>query len=159
MEKKIAGTEKPNYVRKVKMGYGSLQYFFLVKHLDDPILLNIQFRLPLNGTIRISDLGNAVQKLGRRHEALRTAFFVDTEDDDEPTQGILETSPLRLETVKITDLDDARRIGERLTGYVFDIESGQTIRILLLSMSPDCAQAGALFPPYQYRWLQLQYSA
>lgn len=134
---KPAAAQKVNYVRKVKMGYGSLQFFFLVKHLDDPTVLNMQFRLPLKGAIKIPDLETAVQKLGQRHEALRSAFFVDTENGDEPTQGVLETSPLRLETGNVNDAKHAQRVCEEVRDCVFDIESGQTIRILLLSMTPS----------------------
>ncbi|KAB8233744.1 uncharacterized protein BDW43DRAFT_310755 [Aspergillus alliaceus] len=132
-----ASIDGPKYVRKVKMGYGSLQFFFLVKHLDDPTVLNMQFRLPLQGSIKIPDLKYAVKMLGQRHEALRTAFFVDTENDDEPTQGVLETSPLQLETMQVADSKEARRVCEDVQKYVFNIESGETIRILLLSITPS----------------------
>ncbi|RDW90313.1 uncharacterized protein DSM5745_02088 [Aspergillus mulundensis] len=133
---KPVSLDEPKYVRKAKMGYGSLQFFFLVKHLDDPTVLNMQFRLPLRGSIRLPDLKYAVQLLGQRHEALRTAFFVDADNDDEPTQGVLETSPLRLETIQVADADEAKKVCEDVQNYVFDIEAGETIRILLLSFTP-----------------------
>ncbi|KAL4910013.1 hypothetical protein BDW74DRAFT_186292 [Aspergillus multicolor] len=133
---KPVSLDEPKYVRKAKMGYGSLQFFFLVKHLDDPTVLNMQFCLPLRGSIRLPDLKYAVKLLGQRHEALRTAFFVDADNDDEPTQGVLETSPLRLETIQVADADEARKVCENVQNYVFDIETGETIRILLLSLTP-----------------------
>jgi hybrid polyketide synthase/nonribosomal peptide synthetase ACE1 len=126
---------KLRFLRKVNMGYGPLQFYFMVKHLDDPTILNLQFRLPLKGKMRLLDLSHAVKNLGQRHEALRTAFFIDPDNADEPTQGVLENSPLRLETTNVTDVAHARRVCEKVGESVFDISGGQTLRILLLSMS------------------------
>lgn len=126
---------KPSYLRKVNMGYGPLQFYFMVKHLDNPTILNMQFRLPLKGNMRVPDLSRAVQELSQRHEALRTAFFIDPDNADEPTQGVLENSPLRLETVKVADADHAQSICKEVGETVFNISGGQTLRILLLSMS------------------------
>ncbi len=126
---------KASYLRKVNMGYGPLQFYFMVKHLDDPTILNMQFRLPLKGKMRIPDLSRAVQELGQRHEALRTAFFVDPNNADEPMQGVMENSLLRLETIKVADADYAQCVCKEVGETVFDISGGQTLRILLLSMS------------------------
>ena len=127
---------KANYLRKVNMGYGPLQFYFMVKHMDDPTILNMQFRLPLKGNMRVPDLFRAVQELGQRHEALRTAFFIDPDNSDEPMQGVLGNSTLRLETVKVLDSDHAQSVCKEVSETVFDISGGQTLRILLLSMSP-----------------------
>ncbi|KAF2819712.1 hypothetical protein CC86DRAFT_429870 [Ophiobolus disseminans] len=134
-EDESVATPKLSYLSKVNMGYGPLQFYFMVKHLDDPTILNMQFRLPLKGNMRVPDLSRAVQELGQRHEALRTAFFIDPDNANEPTQGVLETSLLRLETVKVTGADHAKAVCKEVGEDVFDISSGQTIRILLLSMS------------------------
>jgi hybrid polyketide synthase/nonribosomal peptide synthetase ACE1 len=135
MELTVAPNRK--FMRKVNMGYGPLQFYFMVKHLDDPTILNMQFRLPLRGRIRVKDLSRAVQELGQRHEALRTAFYTDPDNADQPTQGVLESSTLRLETIEVADTRAAQSVCQEVGKTVFDISGGQTIRILLLSISTD----------------------
>ncbi|ORY67416.1 uncharacterized protein BCR38DRAFT_510284 [Pseudomassariella vexata] len=119
--------------RKIKMSYSSLQFWFLCQYLEDPTPFNLSFRLALRGKIDISRLEQAVLALGRRHEAFRTAFFADADNNDEPTQAVLAESPLRLETLQIANADEAVAVNKSVNGQVFNLDRGHTIRILLLS--------------------------
>ncbi|OBU00869.1 putative Hybrid PKS-NRPS biosynthetic cluster [Pseudogymnoascus verrucosus] len=127
------------FERKVKMSYPSLQFWFLIQHLgqDAPHAFNVSFRVALKGRMDISRMEEAVKSLGERHDALRTAFFDDSENDYEPTQGVLslDNSPLRLEVQKIASLQEAIDFNEKLDHYVFDIQRGRTIRMAMLSES------------------------
>ena len=127
------------FERKVKMSYPSLQFWFLIQHLgeDAPHAFNVSFRVALKGRIAVSRMEEAVKTLGERHDALRTAFFDDPENDYEPTQGVLplDNSPLRLEVQKIAGLQEAIDFNENLDHYAFDIQRGRTIRMAMLSES------------------------
>ena len=136
-EGEAAVPPKCRFIRKVDMGYGPLQFYFMVKHLNNPTILNMQFRLPLRGRIRVTDLSRAVQELGQRHEALRTAFYTDPDNAEQPTQGVLENSSLRLETIEVANTETARTVCQEVGDTVFDISGGQTLRILLLSISSE----------------------
>ena len=65
------------FQKVVRIAYGSAQFWFLMQCLDNPCVFNTQFRMTLSGIVHVSRLERAVEELGRRHEALRTAFFAD----------------------------------------------------------------------------------
>lgn len=127
------------FERKMKMSYPSLQFWFLIQHLgqDAPCAFNVSFRVALKGRMDVGRMGKAVRTLGERHDALRTAFFDDPENNYEPTQGVLPLSeaPLRLEALQVAGLQEAVDFNDRLDHYVFDIQRGRTIRVALLSES------------------------
>jgi hybrid polyketide synthase/nonribosomal peptide synthetase ACE1 len=54
----------------------------------------------------------------------------------EPTQGVIATSQLRLETRKVTSEAEVDQDAQAMQEYIFDIERGEVIRIVLLSLSP-----------------------
>lgn len=76
----------------------------------------------------------AVDVIKHRNEALRTCFF--TNEDQQQTQGVLETSVLHLGQRWITD-DSEIQENCSYPEHIFDIENGETMRIMLLSKATD----------------------
>ncbi|KAL9106182.1 MAG: hypothetical protein Q9227_008774 [Pyrenula ochraceoflavens] len=120
--------------RKIKMSYTSLQFWILLQYVDNPTVFNLSFRIALRGRINTDRLHKAVQSLGQRHDAFRTAFFNDPENEDEPTHAVLAESPLRLEIVRVLSAKEVVEANEAINQQVYDIARGHTIRIILISV-------------------------
>ncbi|RAK98120.1 putative hybrid PKS/NRPS enzyme EqiS-like protein [Aspergillus ibericus CBS 121593] len=124
---------EPVVMRSDSMSYAQARFWFLRHSVDDPTAFNITFSHSLTGDAHPAELAKAVEVAAQLHEGLRTCFF---EQDNRPMQGILETSPLRLERRKITRAEEATTAYQQLDKHVYDLESGRTMRILLLEQSP-----------------------
>ncbi|THC94049.1 hypothetical protein EYZ11_006458 [Aspergillus tanneri] len=129
------GDSKFTYQRTAQMGYASTRFWFLQQYLNDRSTFNVVFKFTLTGRIREADAERAIKTVGERHEAFRTAFFAQGEMG-EPTQGVRADSSLHLERKKITDASEVAREYDALTRYSFDLENGETARVLLLSLNP-----------------------
>ncbi|KAL9121258.1 MAG: hypothetical protein Q9187_002183 [Circinaria calcarea] len=122
-----------NLHKVLPMSPGQSSFWFLRHLLADQTTSNITFSIRLQGSIRLTDLENAVKIVGARHEALRTCFFID--EAQKPMQGVLDTSPLHLETLSIGDASQVSQEFKSMKEYVFDIERGETMRVLLLCLT------------------------
>jgi hybrid polyketide synthase/nonribosomal peptide synthetase ACE1 len=134
---KIEADKKITFSRTERMSYGSSRFWFLKQYLEDPNTFNVVFSTRIEGHLRIPDCERAVQKLGQRHEALRTAFFADETKLGEPTQGVLPLSRLRLETKRIGDESEVEKEVNAMMNYTFDLEKGENIRMQLLTLNPE----------------------
>ncbi|KUJ20445.1 polyketide synthetase [Mollisia scopiformis] len=113
---------------------GQSRFWFLKHLMEDQTTANNTISVSIKGTIRIDSLASAVRKISARHEALRTAFFID--ESQKPVQAISETSRLYLEKIVITDESQVAQEFERLRNHVYDIEHGECMRLIHLSASP-----------------------
>lgn len=123
--------------KQLPMSYGQSRFWLMSQIVPDRSAFNVTCDIEITETtVDAAVLGRAVVALGRRHEALRTCFFNDTESGThEPLQGILKDSPLRLETAVARSATDAERQYEDLHKTVYDLEKGQLMRIILLTLS------------------------
>ncbi len=128
--------QKQSFQKTTRMSYGSSRFWFLKQYLEDPTTFNLLCRTKLSGHLKVADLERAVLAVGQRHEAFRTAFFANAEQMNEPTQGILASSRLRLEKKPIAAEADAIKECEALMKHTFELEQGESIRIILLSLNP-----------------------
>ncbi|TPX24000.1 putative Hybrid PKS-NRPS biosynthetic cluster [Coccidioides immitis] len=120
--------------KQLPISFGQSRFWFLRHYLEDQTTFNITFSVQLRGYLRVSDMENAVKLLGSRHEALRTCFF--TKDGETPMQGILKESRLLLEKKTIQNPEQVTVEFQSMRDYVFDIEHGENMRVLLLSLTP-----------------------
>ena len=134
-ENAFPGAQKLSFQKTTRMSYGSSRFWFLKQYLEDPTTFNLLCRTKLSGHLKVADLERAVSAVGQRHEAFRTAFFANTEQMNEPTQGVLASSRLHLEKKTIAAEADAIKECEALMKHTFDLEQGESIRILLLSLN------------------------
>ncbi|KAL9130700.1 MAG: hypothetical protein Q9217_001179 [Psora testacea] len=120
--------------RTERMSFGQARFWFLNYYLDDQTTFNITCSIRLKGALRAADLEKAVHLVAQRHEALRTCFFAD--EAQQPLQGILESSVLQLEQKKIATEEEVHKEFALMKTHVYSLERGETMRILLLSLSP-----------------------
>lgn len=127
---------KPVIIRKTRASYTQSRFWYLKQSLEDTTALNITFSYHLEGKYNTQQLSRAILKIGEVHEGLRTCFF---DEDGTPMQGILEKSPLFMEVKTIKDESEAHAEYEKLDKHIYDLESGRTMRIMLLELSPTSA--------------------
>ncbi|KAI0799232.1 hypothetical protein GGR55DRAFT_692856 [Xylaria sp. FL0064] len=89
----------------------------------------------LTGPLRPGDLRKAFLSLVQRHESLRTRFFL---EDSNPRRATLDTTQqVFLEIRHIKSESGVNAVAEELHDHIFDLESGETMRIVLLALSSD----------------------
>ena len=76
--------------------------------------------------------------MGRRHEALRTAFF--TDKNNQPLQDILRQPLLHLEHTYISDEAEIAAGYAKIKSHHYDLGRGETMKIVLLSLSDKSQQ-------------------
>ncbi|RAH76705.1 hypothetical protein BO86DRAFT_443060 [Aspergillus japonicus CBS 114.51] len=109
-------------------------FWFVHALMEDKTTLNHTAMFRLSGPLDVDRLREAVTAVGQRHEALRTCLVIDARQHI--TQAVLETSVLRLELRQIYADDEVMAEYEALKQHVYDLTSGETMRIVLLSGSP-----------------------
>ena len=126
--KHILETEKT-----AELSFSQSMFWFVMAFLEDKTILNHTGCFRVTGSIRVSDLQNAVLAIGQRHEILRTRFSTNS---GQPIQVIMASSILTLEHKRIKDAKEVPAITRDLERHVFDVERGDTMRFILLSLSP-----------------------
>lgn len=123
---------EPVVLRKEKMSYAQSRFWFLRHSLEDKTAFNITFSHSIKGKADIDGVSKAVKAAANMHEGLRTSFF---EEDNVPMQGFMQASPLYLESRHIQSEDEAKAEYNRLSQHVYKIETGQSMRVILLEKS------------------------
>ncbi|KAK9775318.1 putative Carrier domain-containing protein [Seiridium cardinale] len=108
-------------------------FWFTAKLFNDDTSLNHTATFRLTGSVRVRDLEKAVKAVGNQHESLKTCFFT---TEGKPIQGIMQSSALHLEHRKAENLDAVEQTFGEVHGHVYDLENGETARVVLLSVSP-----------------------
>jgi hybrid polyketide synthase/nonribosomal peptide synthetase ACE1 len=132
----IAVKPMPTFEKTERMAYGSSQFWFLSQYLEDRTPFNVQFTCSLKGSVNVGRMERAIEALGQRHESFRTAFYANPDRLNEPTQGVMENSQLHLEFKKIKNIDEVEENAQEIRDHVFDLERGEVIRALLMSLNP-----------------------
>ncbi|KAL1966319.1 hypothetical protein VTN77DRAFT_4672 [Rasamsonia byssochlamydoides] len=117
------------------MSFGQSRFWFLRSYLEDQIAFNVSATIELRGSLDVSSLAKAVQTVAQRHAALRTRFF--TDENGQYLQEVLDGAPLQLEEKNISNPEDVAREFSSLKSHVYNLESGELMKILLLSQSRD----------------------
>ena len=125
---------KPSFDKILPISPGQSRFWFQQHLMEDQTTANSTICVVINGTIRLSSLESAVQKVAARHESFRTSFFVD--EKQKPVQGISGTSCLRLHTVLLADESGVAHELESLKNHIYDIEHGECMRIIHLGLTP-----------------------
>ena len=123
------------FLKSERISLPQSRFWFLRHLLEDATTPNVCFCYHVTGSLRVGDLERAIRIVTIRHEALRTCFVEDETDAGEAYQKILPSSPLRLERKKINTVQDVAAEYMKLKGHVFDLESGDVMRIVLLTLS------------------------
>lgn len=116
-------------VKRAPLSFGQSRFWFLRRYVEDPTTFNITFSVKLKGPLRVTALAAAVEKLGARHEALRTAFM---EEQGSVVQAVLSKTRLSLEKKPVKDTEQVDNIFQSVKNHNYNIEDGDSMRILLL---------------------------
>ncbi|KAH9909070.1 lovastatin nonaketide synthase [Xylariomycetidae sp. FL2044] len=120
------------------MSFGQFAFWYLNEYSEDKTAFNMAVMLKLAGPIRIDSLESAVQEMGNRHEIFRTRFFWSEVDGEKtPMQGISAESTVRLITKQIASDSEAEAEMRDVHRWQWDLSTGDTTRIYLLSMSNE----------------------
>lgn len=129
-------TKLPRYKEVTeKMSFGQSRFWFLHIFLTDKTSFNMAFSARLEGSLRLTDMERAVHAVGKKHEALRTRFFSVGDRMDQPMQGILDTSLVRLKHKSIGNEHEATQELQNMRDHVWDLGNWESIRISVLSLT------------------------
>lgn len=120
-------------VQSFRLSFAQEMFWFVWKYQEDKTSLNHVIWARISGTLRIQALREAVNIVGQQNSILRTRFF---EHEGKPFQELMRTGPLRLEhheNVERSMVSSMMRSAQR---HIFDLERGETVRVMLLSHSP-----------------------
>ncbi|KAI1177826.1 putative polyketide synthase [Nemania sp. FL0916] len=123
-----------NIVRTVPLSLGQSRFWFLKHFVEDQTTFNITVSIALQGSLKVENFEAAVRSVANRHDALKTAFV---RDGNQTSQGIMKESRLRLEKQVIQHEDQLAPEFNKLQNHVYDIEGGEIMRMILLSMNPS----------------------
>ncbi|KAJ5605419.1 hypothetical protein N7510_008200 [Penicillium lagena] len=115
------------------MSFGQSRFWFLKFFVEDKSAFNSTTTIGLYGRLQIDAFAKAIELVGEHHEALRTFFFTDGEKRH--MQGIWTTPILRLEHIKIIDVNEVDKAAKKMKAHVFHLEQGEILRVQLLSLS------------------------
>lgn len=122
------------FERTVPMSFAQSGFWFLRHLVDDLAAFNVTTLLCLKGNIDLGRFKWAVDLVGKRYEALRTAFFTE-EVTRKHLQGILAVPTLCLEHVILDENSKLEDEVREMQEYAFDLSKGETVRIKLVSVS------------------------
>ncbi|EAQ88739.1 hypothetical protein CHGG_05358 [Chaetomium globosum CBS 148.51] len=125
--------------RTVPISHSQRGFWFLQDDLKDKATFNMTVMFKLTGHMDVPRLERAVQTLGRRHEALRTRYFVSDEEGGRAVmQGILEgDSPVRLVHKRLAAESDAYDALNKMHSHEWDLGSWEAARIHLLTVDDN----------------------
>ncbi len=123
------------FLKSERISLPQSRFWFLRHLLEDPTTPNVVFSYHVTGNLRVDDLERAIRIVTNRHEALRTCFLEDETNAGEAYQKILPSSPQRIERKRINSVEDVSGEYVKLKEHVFDLESGDVMRMMLLTLS------------------------
>ena len=113
--------------RTASMSYGQSRFWFLGHLVEDKTAFNITPTFELTGRLKVNDFARAIETAGQHHEAFRTFFF--TDDEQNHMQGVWAKSNLRLEHVAISDKKEVEDASTQMKAHVFDLANGEIMRV------------------------------
>lgn len=134
-----ATTTIPTYPPEIteKMSFGQSRFWFLNHFLRDRTTFNMAFSVRLEGHLWVADLEKAIRMVARKHEALSTRFFSIGSHMEQPMQGILQSSLVKLTQKSITHESQATQELDDMRDHVWNLEHWETMKITLLSLSKN----------------------
>ncbi|PYI00038.1 beta-ketoacyl synthase domain-containing protein [Aspergillus ellipticus CBS 707.79] len=127
---------KPKVViqRSGRLSFAQSMFWFVHALMEDKTTLNHTGMFRFTGNLDRDRLSRAVTAVAHRHEALRTCFVMD--ENQQITQGVLESPVLHLEQKLVSAEADVMAEYEALKRHVYGLTTGETMRLLLVSSSP-----------------------
>ncbi|KAI1079771.1 amino acid adenylation domain-containing protein [Whalleya microplaca] len=116
-----------------KLSFSQETFWSLSTFLADKTRLNHVISFRVTGMLRYGDLERALKSITQQHQSLRTCFFM---KGNHLVQAVKESSMVHIQYRQINDDTEANDTVTELESYVYDFEQGETMRIILLRLSP-----------------------
>ena len=94
---------------------------------DNPIVYNMPQCFRVNGTFHMEKMKSALKEMVRRHEILRTGFFM---KDEKAVQKIYDTVPLDFEVMEQEEADVKKQVKSFI--QPFDLAKGNLVRMRII---------------------------
>lgn len=129
-------TQTDSYERTGPMSYSQEAIHFLHDYLDDMSSQNVLFHGKYPHRLNLVHFEDALQHIARRHEALRSAYFVDT-ITKKAVQAVRIESGIQLMHKRMERESDVDAEVQQLRRHVFDISTGKLMIVAVLSITDD----------------------
>ncbi|KAK2606646.1 hypothetical protein N8I77_005380 [Diaporthe amygdali] len=127
--------ETSAYERVGPMSIGQTRLFFLQEYSQKKSAYTVIMLGKAQKKVNVPKLQKALDDVSRKHESLRSAFFID-ESSGQFVQAVTATSGITLEHKIVTGPDELAAVVETHKTFEFDLARGQTIKFLVLTESP-----------------------
>ncbi|PNY25599.1 Nonribosomal peptide synthetase [Tolypocladium capitatum] len=117
-------------VRLVPLSRAQERIWIASHYSPDRTAYNVAFAWKMQGKLSVAKFEAAFQAVMNRHEALRTAFYVD-DMTKKPIQAVLRAQPIDLES-RYTASEDVHAEFLNFRHHVFDLHNGKTLKAALL---------------------------
>ncbi|KAK2029021.1 beta-ketoacyl synthase domain-containing protein [Colletotrichum zoysiae] len=128
-------TQIDSFVRTGPMSHSQEALHFLHEYLHDKSSQNVLLHARYPHRLDMARLDRALQLVASRHEALRSAYFVD-KTTQQATQGVTSVSGIRLVHRKMDSEGSLDAEITKLRKHVFDIANGESMVVSVCSISP-----------------------
>jgi amino acid adenylation domain-containing protein len=127
---------------RAPLSYAQQRFWFLDQVDPGTPHYNVAMAAPMNGPLDTAVLERSVNELVRRHEALRTTFELD-EDDETPVQIVHERLEVPVAVTDLQHLDETERatavqqLVRDLAAQPWDLAKGPLVRTHLVRLGPE----------------------
>ncbi|WDK22652.1 beta-ketoacyl synthase domain-containing protein [Colletotrichum graminicola] len=125
-----------NYERTGPMSHSQEALYFLHEYLTDKSSQNVLFHGRYPHYLNIAQFEAALEHVARRHEALRSAYFVDP-STQQAVQAVGVDSGIQVVHKDIDNEADVNAHVQQLRQHVFDIARGKLMLVVVLSIQPS----------------------
>ncbi|KAL7916863.1 beta-ketoacyl synthase domain-containing protein [Trichoderma velutinum] len=130
----MTSQEEPLYERVSEMTPGQSRLYFLNVYLEDKATYNVTMSGKLQGPFEISRLKKALSSITRKHEGLRTSFFLNGATG-KAMQGVSKEARITIEHKHIQSNAEIQVTLDAMKTTEFNLETGVWMKIQVLSLS------------------------
>ncbi|HEV2833884.1 MAG TPA: condensation domain-containing protein, partial [Pyrinomonadaceae bacterium] len=126
--------------RTAPLSFAQQRLWFLDQYEPGSILYNLSAAIHLKGALNVTALERSLSEIVRRHEVLRTTFFI---VDDRPVQVINEARDFQLTAIELRESclqekeETAARFAAEEARTPFNLAEGPLLRVKLLRLAED----------------------
>ncbi|KFA47547.1 hypothetical protein S40293_02162 [Stachybotrys chartarum IBT 40293] len=124
---------EPSYQRIGDMSHAQSQLYFLHEYLQNNAH-NVAYSGRFHGRLNMDRLKEALWVVGKRHEAMRSAYYLDMATS-RPVQAVLHEPRITLEHKSVSE-SEAPVETRGVKDFVFEIEKGVVMKVVVMSHSP-----------------------
>ncbi|KAI1392616.1 hybrid PKS-NRPS PsoA [Hypoxylon trugodes] len=123
------------YERSGEMSHAQARLYFLHEYLEDKSTYTVAYVGKFHGRLDVVRLQKSLHYIGMKHESLRSSYFVDKESN-QALQTVNAKPNITIKHKHITSKAEVRGEIDTLKKFVFEIERGQLMLVVVLTESP-----------------------